>query len=57
MHGPTNITLEVTNRCHLDCSHCYLETNRGLDELSVTEIETHLLPHLQENDIESFVIT
>ncbi|EMA28477.1 radical SAM protein [Halobiforma nitratireducens] len=57
MREPNHITLEVTNRCHLECSHCYLETNRGLDELSVAEIETNLLPHLREYDIESFVIT
>ncbi|PCR91902.1 radical SAM protein [Natrinema ejinorense] len=57
MNGPANITLEVTNQCHLDCDHCYLETNRNLDELSVDEIEACLLAHLETHDVESFVIT
>ncbi len=34
---PTQLNVELTHRCNLRCSHCYLEYNAGRDELTADE--------------------
>jgi radical SAM protein with 4Fe4S-binding SPASM domain len=53
---PTDVLLEITDRCNLRCLHCYLgpSSNQPHDELSISEL-ADILEQLSE--IGSFAIT
>jgi radical SAM protein with 4Fe4S-binding SPASM domain len=52
---PPKVTLSITSTCNQDCSYCYADCNRGIEELSIGEWRRFIDYLIDHDVIELFI--
>jgi len=58
VHPPdVKILLQITERCNLRCSHCFVDSENMGNELSLREVEEHIIPNFLRSNVTKVTLT